>query len=112
VTVHNEGAPIRPELIPHLFDPFRRGDAAGRRDSLGLGLYIVQEIAHAHGGQVEVVSTEPAGTCFTLDIPRNVTAPTASSPRAAAVPGPVVSDGSGVGEPSRRLWETELLWQG
>jgi len=112
VTVHNEGDPIRPELIPHLFDPFRRGDAAGRRDSLGLGLYIVQEIAHAHGGQVEVVSTEPAGTCFTLDIPRNVPAPTASSPRAAAVPGPVVSDGSGVGEPSRRLWETELLWQG
>ena len=112
VTVHNEGDPIRPELIPHLFDPFRRGDAVGRRDSLGLGLYIVQEIARAHGGQVEVVSSEPGGTRFTLDIPRNVSAPTASPPRAAAAPAPVVSEVTGVGEPIRRLRETELLWQG
>jgi hypothetical protein len=37
---------------------------------LGLGLYIVDRIARAHGGQVVVQSTDIAGTTFTVSLPR------------------------------------------
>jgi sigma-B regulation protein RsbU (phosphoserine phosphatase) len=69
--VHNDGAPIPASLLASIFEPLRRGEqqvALGSR-SVGLGLYIVQEIAHAHGGQVRVVSSADRGTTFTLRIP-------------------------------------------
>ncbi|MFY0572157.1 ATP-binding protein [Archangium lansingense] len=71
LSVHNEGESIPPELMATLFQPFRRGTtgkAATR--SVGLGLYIVQQVAHAHGGEVEVRSEEGAGTTFTVRLPR------------------------------------------
>ncbi|HEX8825250.1 MAG TPA: ATP-binding protein [Archangium sp.] len=71
LSIHNEGAPIPPELQARLFQPFRRGTTgkAGTR-SVGLGLYIVRQVAHAHGGDVTVHSTEGAGTTFTVRLPR------------------------------------------
>jgi signal transduction histidine kinase len=50
--VHNLGAPIPADQLPHLFEPFRRGTLDERPSSrgLGLGLYIVQQIVRAHGG--------------------------------------------------------------
>jgi len=71
VAVTNEGPAIPPELVPALFEPFRRGPAAasGRVPGLGLGLYIVRQIAVAHGGSVAVESSETA-TTFTLRLPR------------------------------------------
>lgn len=72
LTVHNAGL-IPAELMPHLFDPFRgRQRASGRQDGLGLGLYIVQQIALAHRGQVEVFSAEPEGTRFLTRVARRV----------------------------------------
>ncbi|MEW5852306.1 MAG: ATP-binding protein [Myxococcota bacterium] len=71
--VHNEGAPIPPTLLPHLFEPFRRArePAPSSADSgLGLGLYIVREIVQAHGGEVSVRSSAEAGTTFTVRLPR------------------------------------------
>lgn len=67
LTVHNRGTAIAPDLLPVLFRPFQRGsrDRAG----LGLGLYIVREIARAHGGDVSVSSTDEAGTTFTVRLP-------------------------------------------
>jgi signal transduction histidine kinase len=72
--VGNRGPPISPELLPHLFDPFRRGtekkaspDGAG----LGLGLYIVQQITLAHGGSIDVSSTAQEGTLFRVTLPRH-----------------------------------------
>lgn len=74
LSVHNDGVPILPELLPHLFEPFRRGhalDPAGeRRGSVGLGLFIVREIVSAHGGTVEATSVEGEGTTFTVRLPR------------------------------------------
>ncbi|HEX8436251.1 HAMP domain-containing sensor histidine kinase [Archangium sp.] len=72
VEVHNQGEPIAPELLPKLFEPFSRGAQTEEtvKLSLGLGLYIVREIVHAHGGKVEVSSTREAGTTFTLRLPR------------------------------------------
>ncbi|NOK18708.1 sensor histidine kinase [Corallococcus carmarthensis] len=70
--VHNEGAPIASDLLPRIFQPMQRGepgmDAATR--SVGLGLYIVRTIVHAHGGTIDVTSTQEAGTTFTVRLPR------------------------------------------
>jgi sigma-B regulation protein RsbU (phosphoserine phosphatase) len=71
IEVHNLGQPIPPELMPHMFEPLRRGEQQvklGSR-SVGLGLYIVQEIATAHGGKVLVRSTLEEGTTFLVTIP-------------------------------------------
>ena len=71
LSVHNEGEPIPPSQRDSLFLPFRRGttDNAATR-GLGLGLYIVRQVALAHGGEVTVHSTTEEGTTFTLRLPR------------------------------------------
>ena len=65
--VHNEGRPIPPEVLPTVFDPFKRGTQ--RSGGFGLGLYIVERIARAHHGGVEVTSTEGEGTTFVVRLP-------------------------------------------
>jgi phosphoserine phosphatase RsbU/P len=37
---------------------------------MGLGLYVVRQIVQAHGGTIDLESTESAGTAFTLRLPR------------------------------------------
>jgi PAS domain S-box-containing protein len=76
LSVHNEGEPIDSELQAKLFQPFRRGTtgkAATR--SVGLGLYIVRQVAQAHGGEVTVHSTRDEGTTFTVRLPRGAPEP-------------------------------------
>jgi phosphoserine phosphatase RsbU/P len=71
VEVHNEGHPIDPARIAGLFDPMTRGVGArnsGR--SVGLGLFVVREIARAHGGEVAGTSTAEDGTTFSIRLPR------------------------------------------
>jgi two-component system heavy metal sensor histidine kinase CusS len=71
VSIVNPGPGIPKESIPHLFDRFYRGDRA-RSDSAssaGLGLAIVQSIAHLHGGRVEVESIPNQKTTFNLLFP-------------------------------------------
>lgn len=70
VEIRNEGQPIPPELLAVIFEPFRRGSRTSRT-GLGLGLFIAQSIARAHGGRVELTSSEPEGTTATLVLPRN-----------------------------------------
>lgn len=70
LSVHNHGAPIPTELLPGLFEPFQRGLRPGALDgSIGLGLYIVRQVAVGHGGEVRVRSTAEEGTTFTLELP-------------------------------------------
>lgn len=69
-SVHN-GGHIPADLMPRLFEPFQSG--VGRRtraEGLGLGLYIVQQIVLAHGGDVRVTSSPEAGTTFAIRLPR------------------------------------------
>jgi sigma-B regulation protein RsbU (phosphoserine phosphatase) len=66
VSVHNEGLPIDAALLPRLFDPMVRGNAPATGRSVGLGLFIVREIARAHGGRVDVASAAGEGTRFTF----------------------------------------------
>ena len=68
VKVRNEGPPIPSELRPVLFEAFSRGDRSPHR--LGLGLFIVKQIAAAHGGTIDVESSAETGTVFTLVLPR------------------------------------------
>lgn len=70
LAVHNTGEAIPPTLLPSLFEPMTRGAKASGKRSVGLGLFIVREIARAHGGAVAVRSSESEGTTFTLTLPR------------------------------------------
>lgn len=67
IEVENAGEPISAELAPSLFEPFRRGRADG--SGLGLGLFVVREIARAHGGTAAFRS-EPGRTVFEIRLPR------------------------------------------
>ncbi|KYF92346.1 hypothetical protein BE17_21240 [Sorangium cellulosum] len=73
--VSNRGSPIPPELLPVIFDPFRRGDqqheGPRRSGGLGLGLFIAKTIVDAHGGSIEVTSTPEQGTLFRVVLPRS-----------------------------------------
>ncbi|HEX5753309.1 MAG TPA: ATP-binding protein [Archangium sp.] len=72
LSVHNEGAPIPGDVLPELFEPFRRGtrENAHHGGGLGLGLYIVQQIILAHGGTLGAESHAGDGTTFTARLPR------------------------------------------
>jgi len=67
VTVRNGGEPIPEKELAGVFDAFKKG--ANSRNGLGLGLFIVREIAHAHMGSVAVTS-DADGTVFTIRLPR------------------------------------------
>jgi signal transduction histidine kinase len=70
--VHNRGTPILPEQQERLFKPLSRLQSKVdlQTRSIGLGLYIVDSIARAHHGRVEVRSTQEEGTTFTVRLPR------------------------------------------
>jgi sigma-B regulation protein RsbU (phosphoserine phosphatase) len=70
IAVHNLGSPIPPELLASIFLPMTRGTEINREvRSVGLGLFIVNEIAKAHGGSVVVTSSAGDGTTFTARVP-------------------------------------------
>ena len=68
IAVANQGAEIPAERREHLFDAFARGPGQGG-EGLGLGLFIVRAVARAHGGRVEVASSEGL-TRFVVHLPR------------------------------------------
>ena len=70
VRIHNGGV-IPPELLPAIFEPFRaRTNSASRSGGLGLGLFISQQIARAHEGDIGVESSATSGTVFTVHLRR------------------------------------------
>ena len=68
LSVANVGPPIPAPALKHLFQPFYRNSVMQNREGLGLGLYIAQQIAQAHGGTLSVKSDDEE-TRFTLRIP-------------------------------------------
>ena len=67
--VRNQGAPIPPDSIPKIFEPFWRHSTASNRQGLGLGLYICRQIVRAHNGTLSVTSTQAEGTNFVARLP-------------------------------------------
>jgi signal transduction histidine kinase len=66
--IRDTGSGISHEQRAKIFEPLYTTKPGGT----GLGLYIVQEILAAHGGQVSVESVEGEGTTFILTLPRAV----------------------------------------
>jgi signal transduction histidine kinase len=69
-TVTSHGPVIPANVLAQIFDPFSGGDPSSPRSGLGLGLYIVNQIALGHGATCKVTSTE-AGTTFSIRWPRS-----------------------------------------
>jgi two-component system sensor histidine kinase/response regulator len=69
VEIRNPGV-IPPEQLATLFEPFRREHRHTHSAGLGLGLFISQQIALAHRGDIEVASSPGAGTAVTIRLPR------------------------------------------
>lgn len=72
LAVENSGPGIAAEDLPHLFEPFYRGDRARTRSESGghgLGLALVAAIARLHGGTVVASSTPGQNTRLEVDFP-------------------------------------------
>jgi signal transduction histidine kinase len=67
--VSNGGIPIDQETLMHLFEPLKRATVDPSHPGLGLGLYIVREIAKGHGGVAEARSDDRE-TVFSVRLPR------------------------------------------
>ncbi len=69
LSVHNSGVTIPNDVLRSLFHPFKRLETGRRKDGLGLGLYIANEICTGHGGTLEVTSNDAQGTEFVATVP-------------------------------------------
>lgn len=70
IIVADSGIGILPADLPHIFEPFHRGENIGEVRGTGLGLSIVRECVLRHGGALEVDSKVGVGTTFTVRLPR------------------------------------------
>jgi signal transduction histidine kinase len=66
--VADAGPGILPEHLPHVFDRYWKGEAAGKAGT-GLGLFIAKGIVDAHGGDIGVHSAPGAGATFYFTLP-------------------------------------------
>ncbi len=71
VEISNRGDPIPPDLLPFIFEPFRRGQhESSTTGNLGLGLYIANQIVLTSGGTLDARSADGT-TTFTMRLPRS-----------------------------------------
>jgi signal transduction histidine kinase len=73
--VRDTGAGVPSTHAAHIFERFQRGPDTRGTDGSGLGLSIVQAIAEAHGGSVELEGKPGNGAVFTVVIPRRHESP-------------------------------------
>jgi two-component system nitrogen regulation sensor histidine kinase NtrY len=66
VNVRDEGCGIKPQDLGRIFEP----DFSTKKEGMGLGLCIVEQIVRGHGGTIAVESQPGRGTCFTIRLPR------------------------------------------
>lgn len=67
MSVTNEGDALPPHVVQQLFKPYWRSPSSTHHEGLGLGLYIVAEIARAHQGAIDVASLD-GRVCFTFSM--------------------------------------------
>ena len=97
ITVRDEGIGIAPADVERVFERFVQGEAGDRRrfGGIGLGLYIVRQLARAQGGEVTAAAAAGGrGTIMRLTLPQAavVTADVAASPPAAEPQAPSAGD--------------------
>ena len=78
IEVTDRGVGIAAGEQARIFDRFYRVPGAGHRQGFGLGLPIVRELVHAHGGRVDVSSTPGNGSTFRVTL-RCITGPAVAS---------------------------------
>jgi signal transduction histidine kinase len=71
LTVQDQGEGIGPEVLPHVFDRFYRGDPSRTRSTggAGLGLAICKALVEKAGGTIQILSKLGAGTTVTVRLP-------------------------------------------
>lgn len=72
--ITNQGAGIKPDKLPHIFDRFYRADSSrtnGEKKGYGLGLSLAKNIIDLHNGIISVTSEPGKETTFTLLLPLN-----------------------------------------
>ena len=75
IDVADTGAGISARDLPHIFEPYYRGEAVtaeGQRldpRGLGLGLFIARTVTEAHGGSLTVTSEPGRGSTFSIVLP-------------------------------------------
>jgi PAS domain S-box-containing protein len=70
LTVCDEGIGIDPSDQRRIFGRFERAVSARNYSGFGLGLWIVQELVRAHGGEVGMESSPGSGTTLKVSLPR------------------------------------------
>jgi PAS domain S-box-containing protein len=101
LTIQDDGPGIRPEALPHIFDPFYTTKRPG--GGTGLGLSICMSIVREHGGSMEADVLPAGGAAFTVFLPAAVEEPASSGPSAAErIPSNVV-------QPASDVWKDRSL---
>jgi signal transduction histidine kinase len=91
IAVSDQGRGISPALQHHVFRPFSRGPSEHEEvEGIGLGLYVSKRILEAHGGSIQVSSSDGQGATFQATLPRGLT-----GAEAEPEPEPVVHSTSG-----------------
>ncbi|WP_427184914.1 response regulator [Bordetella bronchialis] len=87
--VRDTGIGIAEHELPHVFDRFHRvSGAVGRSiEGSGIGLALVQELVHLHGGTISVESQPGVGTTFTVNLPAGKAHERGDTPQDAAAGG-------------------------
>jgi two-component system sensor histidine kinase BaeS len=94
LAVRDTGLGIRADVLPHVFEPFFRGDDARAAEGgghCGLGLYLVKSHVDALGGTCAVRSTRGSGSEFTIRLPRQPAAGKVVPSRPTSRPGATLS---------------------
>jgi PAS domain S-box-containing protein len=100
IEVHDEGAGISPERLPHVFERFWQADPSStrRHRGLGLGLAIVRHLVEMHGGTVSAESRgEGYGSTFAVELPVGAAPETSTAAAAAAAAWRSAATGTGAG---------------
>lgn len=71
IDVEDTGPGVEEEELGKLFQRFYRGGASSQAEGVGVGLYLVRQIAQGQGGYVKVFSKPGRGAKFSLYLPRN-----------------------------------------
>jgi signal transduction histidine kinase len=69
--VADTGPGLPDKAIDHLFQPFQGG---ARKEGTGLGLAIAADLIKGHGGRLDLVKSDKAGTVFAISLPKAVAA--------------------------------------